>query len=239
MNITVEALRELHRLHRQQHDLKDRLSRGPKQVRAGQANVQRLEAALAIARDHNKRARMQADEKNLQLKQREAKIADLQRKLNECKTNAEFSALKDQIAAERQANSVLEDEILDKLEQIDRLQQEVAEVDKNLQLTRKELAATEKRIAEEQAGLESELHRIQELLREAETALPTEFKVEYTRIVRARGEDALAPVDGESCGGCYTILTPQTLNELYLSRPVFCKSCGCLLYLPEDRTIGR
>ena len=46
----------------------------------------------------------------------------------------------------------------------------------------------------------------------------------------------LAQVEGEVCGHCYQKLTAQTMNELYLSRPMFCKSCGCLLYLPEDRS---
>lgn len=235
MTISVEALRELHRIHRQLHDLRHRLDRGPTQIRAGKVNVERLEAALVAARENHKRARMQADEKNLQLKQREAKIADLQRKLNECKTNTEFSSFKDQIAAEKAANSVLEDEILDKLEQIDRLHHELVDAEKTLAKTRSELAATEKRVSEEQAGLESELARVQAALRQAETALPAEFKDTYDRMVRARGEQALAPVEGESCGGCYTMLTAQTMNDLYLSKPVFCKSCGCLLYLAEDR----
>ena len=65
--------------------------------------------------------------------------------------------------------------------------------------------------------------------------MPSDFKIEYERISRARGEGALAQVEGETCGGCYQMLTAQTINDLLLSRPVFCKSCGALLYLPEDR----
>ena len=47
------------------------------------------------------------------------------------------------------------------------------------------------------------------------------------------GAEALAPVEGECCGGCSQTLTPQTINALRLDKPVFCKSCGRLLYLPE------
>jgi predicted nucleic acid-binding Zn-ribbon protein len=158
--------------------------------------------------------------------------------LNECKSNAEFKILKDQIAAEKQANAVLEDEILDKLERIDELQKKTHETDQRLVKAREEFHKTQQRVEGEQAKLQSELERVKSELQRAEAALPPDFRADYERITRGRGEEALAPVDGEICGGCNTILTPQTMNELYLSRMVFCKSCGCLLYLPENRSVG-
>ena len=238
MTVSADALRELHRLHQQVAELKNRLARGPKMIRAGKAALERSEAEWNQAKEHAKRAKIESDDQNLQLKQREAKIADLQRKLNECKTNTEFSALKEQIAAEGQANSVLEDEILDKLEKIDGLNAKVAEAEQAAGKAKADLAEAERRVAEQQASLESELVRVTGELEAAETSLKGDFKTEYFRIVKARGEDALAPVEGETCGGCFTTLTPQTMNELYMSKPVFCKTCGCLLYLPEDRSVG-
>lgn len=238
MSVSAEALRELHRIHQQITDLKSRIQRGPKQIKAGTANVARLETELTAARDTLKRARVESDEQQLQLKQREAKIADLQRKLNECKTNTEFSALKDQIAAEQQANSVLEDEILDKMDKVERLQAQVALAEKSLEKAKQDLGTTKERVDQQQSGLDADLARVTELLQHAEQALPADFKVEYQRIVKARGEEALAPVESESCGGCYTVLSPQTLNELSQSKPVFCKFCGVLLYLPEDSSLG-
>jgi uncharacterized protein len=71
-------------------------------------------------------------------------------------------------------------------------------------------------------------------LTEAKLALPPDFRAEYDRISRARGEETLAQVDGDVCSSCYHLLTTQTINELLLSKPVFCKSCGALLYLPEN-----
>lgn len=238
MTISVDVLRELHRIHRQVGDLKSRLTRGPKQVEAGQLAVQRGEQELAAAKELLKQARKESAEQQLQLKEREVKCVDLQRKLNECKTNVEFKTLKDQIAAEKQASSVLEDEILDKLEKIDQLQVQVHDAEHKLARNREELAKTQARVSGEHAGLEVELARVNELLVQTELKLPDEIRVEYDRIVKARGEEAMAPVDGDCCGSCFTVLTAQTMNLLQLSRLVFCKSCGCLLYLPEDPHIG-
>ncbi|MCG8609221.1 MAG: hypothetical protein MI864_01675, partial [Pseudomonadales bacterium] len=112
MAITADVLRELHRIHKQLTDLRDRLDRGPKQIRAADGSVARLNAELEEARETAKRARVQVDEKQLQLRERESRISDLQSKLNSAASNREYQALKEQIAADKQANSVLEDEIL-------------------------------------------------------------------------------------------------------------------------------
>jgi predicted nucleic acid-binding Zn-ribbon protein len=236
MNISAEALRELHRIHRQLKDLRDRIDRGPKQIAAAEANIRKMEAELEQAKDASRKTRITADQKQLQLKSREDKIKDLRGKLNQAASNREFQALKEQIAADEQANSVLADEILEALEKMDQLAATAKIADENLKRARDEGSKIKQRVDAERTTLESELVRVQANLVESESKLPGDFKREYERIARVRGEDALAQVDGEVCGHCFQKLTAQTMNDLYLSRPVFCKSCGCLLYLPEDRS---
>ncbi len=94
------------------------------------------------------------------------------------------------------------------------------------------------RVDEERQGLEEELARVGAELAEVEAHLPADFKTEYTRMVKAKGEDALAPLgtddDGSHCGGCFQRVTTQVVNELRMERLIFCKSCGRLLYLPEN-----
>lgn len=235
MNISAELLRELHRVHRQLKDLRDRLERGPKQIAAADANVRKMEAELDQSKDALKKTKITADQKQLQLKSREDKITDLRGKLNQASSNREYQALKEQIAADEQANSVLSDEILEALEKMDQLALAVKTADGHLAKAREESAKIKERVDAERAGLEAELARVQDNLVAAEAQLPPDFKREYERIARVRGEDTLAQVEGETCGHCYQTLTTQMMNELYLSRPLFCKSCGCLLYLPEDR----
>ena len=47
MPTLTETLRTLHRIHRQHSDLKDRLSRGPRQIQVGEL-IRRLEGRLAL-----------------------------------------------------------------------------------------------------------------------------------------------------------------------------------------------
>jgi uncharacterized protein len=239
MNISAEALRELHRIHRQLTDLRDRHERGPKQVAAVDANVKKMELDLEQAKDAAKKTRILADQKQLQLKGREDKITELKGKLNQASSNREFQALKEQIGADEQANSVLSDEILEALEKIDQLQAAVKSADENLKKARDEGVKVKQKVESERSVIEAELARVQVNLAEAETKLPPDIKLFYDRIAKARGEGALAQIDGEVCGNCFQTVTTQTMNELYLSRPVFCQGCGCLLYLPEDRDPAR
>ena len=99
MSVTAAALRELHRIHQQLADLRDRLDRGPKQVRAREANVAQLEARLTEARDRAKQTQMAIDRKQLDLKSGEQKVVDLRVKLNTANSNREYQALIEQIAA--------------------------------------------------------------------------------------------------------------------------------------------
>jgi hypothetical protein len=234
MPIPQEALRELHRLHRQVADLKDRVARGLRMIHAGQQAIEHTAKEVGEAKESLKKTRMESDGQQLQLKEREDKLRDLQRKLNECKTNVEFKALKDQMAADQKANSVLEDEILEKLEKLEQLQHHVAEANARLTKVTAELQKTEARVAEAQDHLQADLDRVTAALRQAEAQLPEDFKAEYDRMVRAKGEEALAMVEGESCGGCHTMVTTQLLHRLKMSQVVFCKNCGSLMYLPES-----
>jgi predicted nucleic acid-binding Zn-ribbon protein len=236
MTVSADALRQLHRIHRQLTDLRSRLDLGPKQVQAAAANLTRMKADVEQAKEQLTKTRVHADDKQLQLRQREDRIKDLQSKLNSCSSNREYQALQEQIAADDQANSVLSDEILEALEKIDEQQEQLEDLRKSFESANQKFENLQQRVETEKSGLEAELDRVQSELSEAEACLPADFRNDYQRITRARGEDALAQVDGETCGACYQVLTPQTINELHMSKPVFCKSCGAVLYLPEDRS---
>src|SRR5262249_31032763 len=107
MAVNAAALRELHRIHQQLSDLRQPLDRGPKQIRARTAGVATAEEQSSKVNADLKAARVAIDQKQLQLKSAEGKIGELKVKLNQATTNREYQALKDQIAADEMASSVL------------------------------------------------------------------------------------------------------------------------------------
>ena len=238
MTSNVSALRLLHRIHTQLTDLRSRLDRGPIQLRAAEANVQRLKGGCEAARESLVRGKVVADEKQLYLQEREDRIEKHRVNLHKAVGNKEYQAILEQIAADNQANSVLSDEILEALEKIETLDAQLAEANSQLSQGEQEQQRVLQKINEITPRLEADVARLTEELMSAKETLPVDFRAEYERISIARGENALAPIEGETCGGCFQLLNPQTVNQLLLDKPVFCPSCGCLLYLSEDRSVG-
>ena len=129
---------------------------------------------------------------------------------------------------------MLEDEILDAMGELEEKGKLIPEVEKVLATAREEYQKAEANIADKHSGLQGRLGEAKEALTATVESLPKEVKVIYDRLLPGKGgPDALAPVKGRSCTGCYTDLTPQNYNDLKADRVVACKSCGRLLYLPE------
>ncbi|MCE9630790.1 MAG: phospholipase [Planctomycetia bacterium] len=232
--VAAGTLRTLHRMHQQLADLAEQLAAGPRAVAARTKQVQAADAKKAAAQDDIKKAKMAADQKQLQLKSAEAKILDLEAKLNACKTNREYQTLGDQIAADKMATKVLEDEIIEALERIDALKPAVPAAEAEIDAAKKLLAAAQEKVQAETGRLELELARIKGDLQLTEKELTDDVREKYDRVVKQKGADGLAAVDGDSCGGCFQQLTGNMVSDLMLGRVIACRSCGRLLYMPHS-----
>lgn len=230
MAASAELLELIHRLHRQLADLRDRQERGPRQVRAREANAAKLEAELAAAHDAVKQAKITSDRKQLDLKANEQRIADWKVKLNACSNNKEYQTMIDQIAAAEMAGSVLADEILEVMEKTDQFELAVGEVRTRLEATRNEVVKFRDIVAGESQLIAGDIARLEAELTEAEKQLPAEFRDDYRRVIRGKGAEGMAKMESGVCEGCGNQVTLNMQNHLMLGKPVFCTSCGRLLY---------
>jgi uncharacterized protein len=238
-NVSLATLRTLHGLHRQLTNVTEQLDRGPKQIRATEANIKHREKELNELREEMKLHRMAADQKQRELKAGEDKIKDHKRKQNAAATNREYQILKEQILADEMANSVLEDEIIEVLEKIDQHQAKIAEAEAALASARQKGHEVHREVDKVQPELQANVKRIEGELKQCEAALPPIVRDVYQRIVRQKGEDALAAVEDGFCGGCHQQVPLNVQAEIRLSHPMFCKTCGRLLYVPDDNMPAR
>lgn len=233
IEISTELLRALHHIHRLRAELLTQLDRGPRQIRAGQGLIAKAAGEVAAAKQRLQKATVAADEKQLQLKSRELRIEELKSKLNTAASNREYAALKEQIAADEQANAVLSDEILEALEALDQLANDVAAAEAEHQ---KQQTEHQRRVVEIERNLvevQRDLDRVESQLRDREAEIPAAARDDYRRLIESKGEDALAPVESESCGSCYQVLTTNLIDRLRLSLLVRCPSCNAFLYLAD------
>lgn len=233
--ISHSTVSSLHYIHKQLAELNRQAGRGPRQVRAGEAAIEVLKSACQQAQDALQNAKLACDRKQLQLKEREQRVVDLNNKLNTAASNREFQTFKEQIAADKQANGVLADEILEAMEQIDRLSADVQQRAAELKQREEDHATLLSEIDGRTAIVNKELEGVQAELREYEAKLPEEAVEIYHRVIRTNGEDGLAQVESQSCGNCGTAFAPQMLNRLMLSHFICCPTCGAILYTTADQ----
>lgn len=226
------GLQILHDLHLKLQAVQDELQKGPRLIKAKENILAKKQAELDQAKAKHTDQRKLADQKNLQLKTNENKLVDLNTKLNMASTNREFDILKGQIAADKMANSVLEDEILDCMEQVDLLKGKIVEAEKVVADAKDDIHKMTEQVAAAQAGLKERAEKLRLAVAEAETIVPTDFMAQYRRLVGAHGAEALAVVENNVCTSCNVSLSPQQGVELRSGRFIFCISCGKLIYAP-------
>lgn len=226
-------LRETHRLRRHAKDLQSEIERSPRVIKGQQAKVARQEELYREAQEALKHLKVTVKEKEADLKATYAQIAKHEKQLNEAAAKKEYDALKAEIAGDRKKCLRLEDEILEGMAETDERAAQLPEMDKAIKKAKEEAAQFEKEAQTRVAGLQEQLQKAQQQLKEVEATLPEDVHMLYERQVEGRGEDALSSVQDRNCAACYTAITAQSYNDLLAGRLVVCKSCGRILYLPE------
>lgn len=232
MPSAAEQFNEIHRLRLAYRDVREQLERGPRQIKARRNRIQQGEEALEQSRQQLKELRGAADRKSLDLKTNESKIAELRTKLNTASTNREYDIIRGQIDADTSANSVLEDEILEVFEKVDRLQSEIREQEAHLEEVRQQTQQFAAEFEQQAVGLNAQAEELSRQIEQAESGLSGEVADRYRRLLEAHGADALAIVENGVCSYCSVHVTPQSNVLLRSGKVIFCGSCGRLLYLP-------
>ncbi len=236
MSLDYELLRVLHHKLKLQTEYRSQIDRGPRKIRVAQSTEKNLLDELDAAKEALLKSRMLANDKQLQLNEREAKIETLKGKRNACESNREYQLLNDQIAADEQASSVLSDEILELLDRIDQLETRVTTAKSNHAKAQEETKNAVGKIEQELVVQRAELAAVEDEIARLEAKLPSEIRSDYRRQVNAKHDDALAFSNKETCGNCHQRLNPQTISDLVMQKPVFCKGCGSLMYITTTST---
>ena len=233
MSAVLNVLRDLHRIHQQLTDLRERLDRCPRLLKAAQRQVDDAHQLLTDKKSEIQTFQLAAKEQELVLEERAAKILDRQARLKECSSNKEYQMLKDEIQSDEAANSELSDKILLAYEAIDQQQEQAQNLAEKVTSVEQEQQKTADQVAEREAALNTDLERIQAELQNAEAELPNEFVGEYRRISAAKGEDAFGQVSDNCCGTCFRQITAQMNNDVLTGKLTICGSCGAILYPKE------
>ena len=165
-----------------------------------------------------------------------AKIEKSQEKLRLVKTNKEYQSSLKEIDDIKAANSKLEDEMLEFLEQIETAEQslndnkqEYSRVVDDLEHEKKSLIQAAEQGEKELAGLQSDRDVVAAVL---DAKLMDIFKYQLSKQGDGIG---IVEVINEVCQGCYMNIPPQMYNDLQRGISLkYCPSCERIIYWQDQ-----
>jgi len=217
----------------------DALAQSKARLAPEKENIQSQIQSLASALEEAKKTltQTQVDRKNLELDvdTKEQAIRKFGNELNSVKSNDAYKALLSQIDEAKKAKSQAEDQVLEMMEKIEKLQRDSKEQDKRFQ---QDKAAFEKQIADldaEEQRLQGEWDQKKKERDDYFQTLPDDVRTPYEYRTRGKKRDAVvAPIGvNNTCGGCRTKLPPSVVNDVMKGKDLIsCETCSRILYIP-------
>jgi len=202
------------------------------------AEIQQMKDALAHKQSDLKDAeavlkslQVKRKEKELDLESKEEEIKKFQKQLYQIKTNKEYTAMLHEIEGHKADNSVLEEEILKIMEEIDVAQAKVVDEKKKFEEITKNTDADIKSIEIRGKEIETASADLNKKRDGLATTVDQKTLKTYEKILAGKDGHALVEIVNDSCGGCYMSLPPQVINEVRLKEYiVLCDNCQRILY---------
>jgi predicted nucleic acid-binding Zn-ribbon protein len=211
-----------------------KLQREIRDIPARKADIEKqLDGAKArLAADREALKKITADLKQLEIEEAsiQEKITKYKQQQMEAKTNEQYRAFLQEIAAAERSISALEDREIQLMERVEAAKNAIT-------VSEAELKTEEDGICEEKEMLDERLQEVEGDLRDllADRKQNTEgispsLLSKYQRLLANKGDFAVVEVENDHCAGCHMRLPPQVVNDaLNPAKLVICNFCGRML----------
>lgn len=232
INEQIKILVELQKIDSEIYRLKKELAAHPQEQKALDQAFEKKKANAKAAEEALKGVQVKQKQKEVDLASREEKITKLQGQLFQLKSNKEYSAMELEIKGHKADKSLLEEDILRLLDEVDAAKGAVAKEKELLSGEEKQYKDASDTLKKQAAGLEAEVQALQEKRKAYTPNVDAKLLSQYERLLKLEGL-ALVPVVNNACGGCHLGLPPQVVNEtLAHDKWIVCESCARILYWP-------
>jgi hypothetical protein len=231
----ISKLIDLQAVDSEIYRLKKERQEKPQQIAELQKKFQDKKDNLKILEEKTKALQVKIKDSELELQTKEGNIDKAQTQLYQIKTNKEYQAKLVEIEGLKADKSVIEENIIKILDDIDR-----AKID--IEKEKAILAEEEKRFNEQKQQVEGRIKEIEDRLSQLDAKrkqiLPDIDKKildQYERILVNREGLALVSVNNFSCQGCFMNVPPQVVNEIKKKEKlVICEVCSRILYIEGE-----
>lgn len=231
MKEQLELLWELQKIDLELRSIKEERDRFPKEIKKldekenlEREKVQKEKEKIELLEKERRK------KENLLLMEQE-KIKKAQGKMFEIKTNREYQALLNEIETMKEANSRVEEEILQVMDEIDELKKRLSKREKELAITIEKIEGEKKRIQEKIAKddliLKQHLERREAISKQLDSTL---FNL-YNILMEKRQGLSVVSVKNETCQGCFVHIPPQMYIQVQRNNEIIrCPNCNRILY---------
>lgn len=228
---SLEILKRVQEVDREIYSIRQDLLAIPEAVRELTEAFESQKSRMTRLETELKEIQLRQKKKEGELGEKEGTIRKYDSQLSSVKTNKEYAALQQQTTSLKADCSILEDEILSILDEIERALKAVREERDRLAQVEKESEKKQEELLTRTDSLKAQSAGLQEKRKEIISQVPPETRELYERIVEKKEGLALVPVGGEACGACRIEIRPQLLNEIRLGEAlVVCENCSRILY---------
>ncbi len=230
---------EISRLRRQEERKARQVSIAERQIRQIDEEVGELQSRCALQQ-------RELDQLEQEVKGREASILKHRDELLRARTNKDYSAILTAINMEKADTGKIEKAALEKLAEVEALQEQVqAQVEERDSISER-LKVAESALKDYRAKTADQRADLEKQREAASDALPTTAKATFSRVAERHDGEALAEIlklhpkrEEYACGGCNMQIPLDSVNNVRLQDEIrMCPTCGRILYAAENSAMG-
>jgi predicted nucleic acid-binding Zn-ribbon protein len=232
----LKLLWELQKIDLELRGIKEEKDRYPKEIKKLDEKQKIEKERIQKEREKIESLEKTRRQKEGHLNTEQEKIKRAEGRMSEVKTNKEYQALLSEIDTIKEANSRIEEEILQVMDEIDELKKDLSKREKEMGSTLEKIEGERKKLQEKTAQGEkawSERVERRELLSKQ---IESKLVKLYSTLKEKRQGVGVVSVKNETCQGCFLNVPPQMFIEVQKNNAlVRCPHCNRILYWDGDR----
>ena len=236
MREQLKLLWELQKIDLELKGIKEEKDRYPKEIKKLDEKQKIEKERIQKEREKIESLEKTRRQKEGHLNTEQEKIKRAEGRMSEVKTNKEYQALLSEIDTIKEANSRIEEEILQVMDEIDELKKDLSKREKEMGSTLEKIEGERKKLQEKTAQGEkawSERVERRELLSKQ---IESKLVKLYNTLKEKRQGVGVVSVKNETCQGCFLNVPPQMFIEVQKNNAlVRCPHCNRILYWDGDR----
>jgi predicted nucleic acid-binding Zn-ribbon protein len=235
MRETMNMLTKLQEIDNKLDQLTNSKVHLPGEIESLKRQVQELEET--IAEGEAKLAELEKERRleELGLEEAQDELNKYQQQLYKIKTNREYDAIQAEIDTQKAKISEREESILNVMTTSEELTETLQERREELTQLKTQNAAQWEQLEKELGSIEDKMAQEKDHRKNVTVRLDKRVLATYERIRMGKNGLAIVAIRKRACGGCFTTLPPQTIQEVRQTNMILtCENCGRILFWDEN-----